>query len=106
MAEAALPWAAQGSDGADVKPVQDTDAATAAAEEDLQPVSIQQLGLEPGARIEVCTLQQAGLVLPRNVDHIDIVPQVMWEVSVDDADPSGRVGPTAAGLCRSARSSY
>jgi hypothetical protein len=61
---AALPWAAQTSDGADVKPVQDTDAATTVAEEDLQPVSIQQLGLELGARLEVCTRQQAVLVLP------------------------------------------
>ena len=49
----ALPWAAQQAAGADTKPVQDTQAATGLAAEDLQPVSMQQLGLEPGARIEV-----------------------------------------------------
>jgi hypothetical protein len=62
-ADAALPWAVQTSDVKDVDAVQDTDAATTVAE-DLQPVSIQQLGLEPGARIEVCMRQQAVLVLP------------------------------------------
>lgn len=48
----ALPWAQQ-SAGADTKPVQDTQAGAEIAAEDLQPVSMQQLGLETGARIEV-----------------------------------------------------
>jgi hypothetical protein len=55
----ALPWAAQQAANADVKPVQDTHAPTAIPVEDLQPVSIQQLGLEPGARIEVSCKEQS-----------------------------------------------
>lgn len=62
---AALPWAANQASGADVKPVQDTHAPTASSEGDLltQAVSIQQVGLEPGARIEVCVLSEQFHVL-------------------------------------------
>lgn len=50
----ALPWAEQQAAEQDIDAVQGAHAATTASEADLQPVSIQQLGLEPGARIEVC----------------------------------------------------
>lgn len=75
MAEgnAALPWAAQQTAGADTKPLQDTDAATTLAEEDLQPISIQQLGLELGARIEVCTMLKCATAVPRIVSDTTVV---------------------------------
>lgn len=56
MAEggAALPWGAQAEADKALEASKDADASIAIAEDDLQPVSIQQLGLEAGARIEVC----------------------------------------------------
>lgn len=58
-AAAALPWAA----GADVKPVQDNSGAEAVSEEDLQPVSMQQLGLQPGT----CDRIEVGLAASRHM---------------------------------------
>lgn len=57
MAEgsAALPWGSTAEVQKDSDARRDEDETMAIAESDLEPVSIQQLGLEAGARIEVCS---------------------------------------------------
>jgi hypothetical protein len=56
MAEggAALPWAAQAEADRALATAENADASVMLTENDLEPVSMQQLGLEAGARIEVC----------------------------------------------------